>query len=83
MEEDFLEELKIRQKIDKQFEDEAKEGMYILQEYGLHAFLDMTASTSDYPRARRILNRMLRTLERLERYEDCGYIVNVILPVLK
>lgn len=83
MEGDFLEELKIRQKIDKQFEDEALEGMYILQEYGLQAFLDMTASNTDYPRARRILNRMRRTLERLERYEDCAYIVNVILPVLK
>ncbi len=79
--EDFLEELELRNKIDKQFEDEAKEGMYILKDYGLQAFLDMTASNTDYPRAKRILGRMRRTLERLERYEDCAYIVDII-PLL-
>lgn len=75
---DFLEEQKLRNKIDKQFEDEAKEGIYILKDYGLQAFLDMTASNTDYPRAKRILGRMRRTLERLERYEDCAYIRDVV-----
>jgi hypothetical protein len=79
--EDFLEELEIKNKIDKQIEDEAKEGMYILKDYGLQAFLDMTASNTDYPRAKRILGRMRKTFERLERYEDCGYIANIV-PLL-
>lgn len=82
MEGDFLEELKIRQKIDKQFEEEALEGIYLLREYGLQAFLDITATVTDHPRAVRILHRMRRTLERLERYEDCALIVKMI-PLLK
>jgi len=54
----------------------ADEGMYILREYGLQAFLDLT--TGDSLESRDILNDMRKTLEGLERYEDCAYIVDII-----
>ena len=54
----------------------ADEGMYILKEYGLQAFLDLMAVES--LESRDILNDMRKTLEGLERYEDCAIIVNTI-----
>jgi hypothetical protein len=62
-------------------EDIELERVYILTDYGLQAFLDLTASTSDYPKAKNMLGKMLKTCERLERYEDCAFIVNVV-PLL-
>jgi hypothetical protein len=79
--EDFLEEFDIENQIGRTLTDEAKEGIYILREYGLNAFLELTATESDHDRCKTILDRMRISLEQIERYEDCAYIVDIV-PLL-
>jgi len=60
---------------------EAEEGMYILKEYGLNAFLELTATKSNHNECKLILDKMRISLEQIERYEDCAYIVDIV-PLL-
>jgi hypothetical protein len=65
--------------IDAVVKSEAEEGYYLLEEYGLDAFLEMIASKDDFPRAIGILNRIKSFFEGIEEYEKCAYIRDIIV----
>jgi hypothetical protein len=56
---------------------EATESLYVIKEYGIQAWYDLSAIT-DYPMAQEVLNRILKTLIRIEQYEDCRFIEELI-----
>ena len=74
-----MDNYRVNQQIQKKFEDEADEGIYIIREYGIQAWYDLSGSV-DYSMAKGFLNRMLNTLETQERYEDCA-LIRDILPL--
>ena len=72
-----MEEINLRLQLEQQFLREAEEGLHIIKEYGIQAWYDL-AGWVDYPMAQRSLNRMRRSLEREERYEDCAFVRDLI-----
>jgi hypothetical protein len=58
-------------------ENVANESMYIMREYGINAWWDLNALQS-YKEAVMELNILLKVLERMERYEDCAYVRDII-----
>ena len=58
------------------------ESMYILKEYGLSAWIEINALVcEDDAKILSCLNRILRVLEETERYEDCIYLRDIIIPM--
>ena len=74
-----MENYRINQQIRNNFNDETDEGIYIIREYGIQAWYDLSGSV-DYSMAKRLLNQMLNNLETQERYEDCA-LIRDILPL--
>ena len=61
---------------------DANESIYILKEYGLDAWLDINAiDCEDTTIILGCLNDVLTNLEEAERYEDCIYLRDVIIPM--
>jgi len=58
--------------------DQASEGFHILDEYGLQAFLDLTATGHDHDKGIRSLNVMKDYFEREEDYLKCAKIKDCI-----
>jgi hypothetical protein len=61
-------------------EHEAGESIYILKEYGLQAWLDMSTFEGE-DEIIKCLNRMLKTLEDTDKFEDCIYLRDIIIPM--
>jgi hypothetical protein len=63
-------------------EHDTEESIYILKEYGLNAWLDINAlNCEDNTIILRCLNEVLTNLEEAERYEDCIYLRDIIIPM--
>ncbi len=73
---EFKEE-KFREEYERQCELEAKESLYIIKEYGIQAWYDLSALQS-YPDATEVLTRVKETLIRIEQYEDIRFIEDLI-----
>lgn len=58
--------------------DHAVEGFHILDEYGLQAFLDLTATSHDHDKGIRSLNIIKDYFERKEDYLKCAKIKDCI-----
>ena len=64
----------------RQLIKEADESLYLLKEYGLQAWLDLSAF-DDEKEIIKCLIRIQKTLERNDKFEDCIYLRDVIIPM--
>ena len=70
-------EEEFREEYERQCEHEAKESLYIIREYGIRAWYDLSALHS-YTDAQEVLKRVVKTLIRIEQYEDINFVEDLI-----
>ena len=77
MDAEDLRKIVFEEEYNRQCEHEARESLELIREYGIQAWYDLSALKS-YKDAQEVLNRIVKTLIRIEQYEDIKFVEDLV-----